>query len=162
MAEPRQTAEGLRPIDELTACRFSVDDQGMVIAVFKECTGLSGEIEVETYQEGGLNEYEHKLPGRTRYGNITLKGGVANSAEMWPWFYRAATGQIERREISIVLYLQNRSGADNGEAMRWTLTGAYPVRWEGPSFSAEDNSVAVHSVELAHNGITMDHQLASV
>ena len=160
MAIPPQQADGLNSVEELTACRFSIDDQGIVIAVFKECSGLSGEIEVETYQEGGLNEYEHKLPGRTKYGNVTLKSGVANSVEMWSWFHRAATGDIERRGISIVMYQQNRFGQFKGEAMRWTLSGAYPVRWEGPSFSAEDNSVAVQSIELAHNGITMSHQLA--
>ena len=160
MAIPPQQGDGLNSVEELTACRFSIDDQGIVIAVFKECSGLSGEIEVETYQEGGLNEYEHKLPGRTKYGNVTLKSGVANSVEMWSWFHRAATGDIERRGISIVMYQQNRFGQFKGEAMRWTLSGAYPVRWEGPSFSAEDNSVAVQSIELAHNGITMSHQLA--
>ena len=160
MAIPPQQSDGLNSVEELTACRFSVDDQGIVIAVFKECSGLSGEIEVETYQEGGLNEYEHKLPGRAKYGNVTLKSGVASSVEMWSWFHRAATGDIERREISIVMYQQNRFGQFKGEAMRWTLSGAYPVRWEGPSFSAEDNSVAVQSIELAHNGITMSHQLA--
>ena len=159
MALITPTALGLRLMDELTVSRFSVDDQGMVLAVFTECSGLSGEIEVETYQEGGLNEYEHKLPGRTKYGNVTLKGGVANSAEMWPWFHRAATGYIERRELSIVMYLQERFGPFQGEAMRWNLAGAYPVRWEGPSFSAGDNNVAVHSLELAHNGITVGHML---
>ncbi len=149
MALITPTALGLRLMDELTASRFSVDDQGMVLAVFMECSGLSGEIEVETYQEGGLNEYEHKLPGRTKYGNVTLKSGVANAVDLWGWFQDIATGNVKRRDLSIVMYTQ-----DQREAMRWNLVHAFPVQWQGPDFSAGSTDITVHSLELAHNGIS--------
>ena len=149
------------PIEELTVSRFAIDftiegnSQGLLVAVFIECSGLTGEIEIETYREGGLNDYEHKLPGPTKYGNVTLKNGVASSADLWQWFHDVSTGKIERREIDVVMYLQDKSSAYNGEAMRWRLRDAYPVRWEGPSFNAGDNNIAVHSLELAHNGISL-------
>ncbi len=153
MAEVWAAGTELR-IEELTVSRFCVDISGLVVAVFSECSGLGGEIEVETYREGGVNDFEHKLPGPAKYGNLTLKSGVAASAELWEWFHSVATGNIERREVSIVMYLQNRDGPYQGEAVRWNLSRAYPVRWEGPSFTADDNNVAVHSLELAHHGIT--------
>ena len=31
---------------------------------FSEVTGLSGELEVTAYPEGGVNDYVHQLPGR--------------------------------------------------------------------------------------------------
>ncbi len=141
--------------EELTVARFSVDIQGEIVGDFTECSGLNGEIEVETYQEGGLNEYEHKLPGRVKYGNVTLKNGLASALSLWDWFHSISTGQVKRREISIVMYMQYREGAYKGEAMRWNLTGAYPVRWEGPAFAAADNAVAIQSLEMAHHGITL-------
>ena len=137
-------------VDELTANHFYVNVDDLLVAVFKECSGLSGEIEVETFREGGVNTYEHKLPGRVKYGNLTLRSGVANATPMWEWFCQAATGQVARKNLSIIMYLQDR-----GESMRWDLAAAYPVRWQGPEFKAEDNSVAVHSLELAHNGIKL-------
>ena len=145
-------------LEELTVSRFCIDDQGLLLAIFRECSGLSGEIDVQTYWEGGLNDYEHRLPGHTKYGNVTLKSGVANSMDLWDWFYSVSTGRVERRDISIVMYMQNRAGPTGGEAMRWNIQSAYPVRWEGPSFTAGDNDVAVHTLELAHNGIALVRQ----
>jgi len=142
-------------IEELTGSRFAVDIDERWVGIFQECSGLNGEIEVETYKEGGLNDYEHKLPGRIKYGNVTLKGGVASSVDLWRWFHNVSLGTIERKTVSIVMYLQNRDGGTKGEAMRWNLLDAYPVRWEGPTFSASDNNVAVQSLELAHHGITL-------
>ena len=135
--------------EELASCRFSIDIEGLIVAFFTECSGLSGEVEVETYQEGGLNDYEHKLPGRTKYGNITLKSGVANAVDLWGWFQDIATGNVKRRDLSIVMYTQ-----DQREAMRWNLVHAFPVQWQGPDFSAGSTDITVHSLELAHNGIS--------
>ena len=135
--------------EELASCRFSIDVDGLILAVFTECNGLSAEIEVEPYSEGGLNDYVHKLPGRTKYGNVTLKSGVANAVDLWDWFHYGATGTIRRKNVSIVMYLQNQQ-----EAMRWNLLGAWPVSWQGPDFSAGSTDIAVHSLELAHNGIS--------
>ena len=139
-----------KPIEELTGNRFSIEVDKLLVAVFKECSGLSGEVEVETYQEGGLNDYEHKLPGRTKFGNVTLKSGVANSMELWEWFQRVATGRGERRDVSVVMYRQNSE-----EAMRWNLRAAYPVKWQGPAFIAGDTNASVHSLELAHHGLAL-------
>ncbi|MBM3941664.1 MAG: phage tail protein [SAR202 cluster bacterium] len=136
--------------EELAACRFAVDIDGLWVAEFKECTGLSGQVEVETYQEGGLNGYEHKLPGRITYGNLTLRSGVANSMDLWDWFQNMSQGVVERRDVSVILFAQN-----GGEVMRWNLTGAFPVSWQGPDFAAGATEVAVHSLELTHNGISL-------
>jgi phage tail-like protein len=140
-------------IEELAATRFCVDVDGLLVAIFKECSGLSVEIEVETYQEGGLNEYEHKLPGRAKHGNVTLGSGVASAVEFWDWIHSVSTGRVQRRDVSIVMYFQ-----DQTEAMRWNLLKAYPVRWRGPEFTAGDTNVAVHSLELAHNGISLSRR----
>ncbi len=89
--------------EELTSCRFAADIDGLWVAEFKECTGLSGEVEVETYQEGGLNDYEHKLPGRTKYGNVKLQSGVASGMDLWDWFHAVSRGTVDRRDISVVV-----------------------------------------------------------
>ena len=135
--------------EELIVSRFSVEMEGLLVATFTECSGLSATVEVETIQEGGLNNFEHKLPGRTSFGNITLGSGVASSNNLWDWFYDVTMGKVVRRNVSIIMYSQNRS-----EAMRWNLEAAYPVSWQGPSFTAGDASITVHSLELAHHGLS--------
>ena len=42
---------------------------------------------------------------------------------------------------------------DGTESMRWTFENAYPVKWSGPQFKADDNAVALETVELAHEGM---------
>ena len=139
-------------VNVLTSACFCVDIEGLLVAIFQECSGLSGEIEVETYQEGGNNLFAHKLPGRATYGNVTLKSGVAYTVDLWEWFCGVSTGQVKRRAVSIVM---RSRGGDGGEEMRWNLLSAYPVRWQGPDFTAGDSNAAVHSLELAHNGIDL-------
>lgn len=136
--------------DELTVSRFYVEVDGLLVGSFQDCSGLSGEIEVETYQEGGLNSFEHKLPGRTSFGNVTLGSGVFSTLDFWNWFYDVSMGTVVRKNVSIVMYSQMYE-----EAMRWNLEAAYPVSWTGPSFTAGDASIAVHSLDLAHHGITL-------
>ena len=150
MATISNLIAGFLRTDELVGCRFAIDIQGMLVAVFTECNGLSAEVEIEPYSEGGLNDYEHKLPGRTKYSNVTLKSGVASSIDLWDWFHSAATGSIIRKDLSIVLYQQ-----DQREFMRWNLVQAWPTQWQGPDFTAGSTDIAVHSLELAHNGISL-------
>jgi phage tail-like protein len=38
----------------------------------------------------------------------------------------------------------------------WRLNGVIPVKWQGPSFSAESPKVAVETLEIAHHGFTFE------
>jgi phage tail-like protein len=43
--------------------------------------------------------------------------------------------------------------ADNSKPIwQWDLTGVIPVRWTGPSLSAESAKIATETLELAHHG----------
>ena len=66
-------------VEEIIDSRFVVEIDGIVVASFKECPGLNAEIQIETFREGGLNDFEHKLPGVATYGNLILKSGVASA-----------------------------------------------------------------------------------
>ena len=66
--------------DPYLGFKFLVEIEGLVVGGFSEVTGLQVETEVETYREGGLNEYVHKLAGPTRYpSNLVLKHGMTES-----------------------------------------------------------------------------------
>jgi hypothetical protein len=38
--------------------------------------------------------------------------------------------------------------------MWWNFRNALPVRWTGPTFDAQDDTIAVEALELAHEGLT--------
>ena len=137
-------------IDPFLTSRFHVEIQGIEQAAFTECSGLEIETEVLEYQEGGLNQYVHKLPGRSKVSNVTLKWGITDSNELWNWYRDVLQGKIERKNTSIVLY-----DLKGNEVMRWTFNDAYPVKWSGPAFKADENAITIESLELAHEGMSL-------
>ena len=134
--------------DPLANAKFCVEIGMIQEATFTEASGLEAELEIFEYQEGGNNLYTHKLPGRVKYPNVTLKRGVTTSNELWMWFQTGTFGKVDRRNISIVLYDQ-----DGSEVRRWNLFNAYPIKWTGPSFNAGAKDVSIETVVFAHEGM---------
>jgi len=144
-------------VDPFATFKFHVEVDGIEEAVFSECSGLEMATEVFEYQEGGLNEYVHKLPGRTKLSNITLKKGTAESNYLYQWYHdleeELLTGAaITRKQVTITLY----STANPDLEMSWTLNNAFPVKWVGPTFKTAEAAVAIETLEFAHHGISMD------
>jgi phage tail-like protein len=135
--------------DPYMAFNFLVEIEGLVVGGFSEVNGLQVETVVETYREGGLNDYEHKLYGPTRYpSNLILKHGLTDIDTLWRWHQDVTQGVIERKNGTI--YLLNR---ERLPAMWWNFQQAYPVKWTGPDLRADGSNVAVETVELVHRGI---------
>ena len=59
--------------DPFAGFNFRVEIDGITVAAFSECRGLSSETEVVEYREGG-NQRIRKLPGITKFSNITPQG----------------------------------------------------------------------------------------
>jgi phage tail-like protein len=136
--------------DPYLSARFLVEIEGILVAGFQEVTGMQVETETEDYREGGVNEYVHRLPGGTRYPqNLVLKKGLTDIESLWRWHQDVVNGKIERRNGTILL--MDRAGLP---AMWWDFTDAYPVKWSGPEFRAEQGAVAVEQLELVHRGIS--------
>lgn len=128
---------------------FLVELQGIAHASFTECAGLDATTEAIEYREGGENTTVRKLPGKTTYSDITLKWGLTDSDELWKWRQEVINGTVERKNGSIVAY----DLANQEEVARWNFVGAWPMKWEGPSFNATANEVAVETLVIAHEGI---------
>jgi phage tail-like protein len=133
--------------DPYLGLHFFVEIDGIDHSGFAECSGLEAKTDVFEYEEGGLNDYKHKLPGRTSFTNVTLKRGMTDSDELWNWYAKVIQGTIERKEISIVQY-----NSQQKEVRRWDLSCAYPVKWSGPAFNAGSNAVSIETLEIAYHG----------
>jgi phage tail-like protein len=116
-------------------------------AGFSDCTGLGATTEPLELNEGGVNEFTHKLAGRTKPGNITLKWGMTDSRALYEWYRGVTRGEIVRRHVTILVFDLQGIQVD-----QWELNCAWPTKWEGPAFSAKSNEVAIETLELAHHG----------
>lgn len=130
--------------DPYSAYRFKVEIEGIIAAGFTEVSGLSIETEVETIQEGGVNNFQYKLPKFTKYSNITLKRGLMDW-ELWGWYQTVISGNFKRKSGTI--YLFDHSGNEiQGQCQFFE---AYPIKWEGPTFNAKNSTVASETLTLA-------------
>lgn len=135
--------------DPYMSYNFAVEIGGVVTGGFSEVSGLSSEIDLETYEEGGLNGYVHKFPKHTTYPNLVLSRGIINIDLFYLWYQATSQGLIQQLNGTILL-LNNQQIP----VMWWTFKKAYPVKWEGPQFNASNEEVAVEKIELVHQGIS--------
>ncbi len=139
--------------DARSTGRFLFEVDGLEIGQFNEVSGLSVEVEVESVQEGGENQFVHKLPGRMSWPNITLKRGVIQADNLFTWLKEASgegyasKGKLERRSAAITLL-----ALDGSRVRAWNLADAFAVKWRGPSFAAIPNGAATEELEIAHHG----------
>ncbi|MBP8001036.1 MAG: phage tail protein [Chloroflexi bacterium] len=127
---------------------FLVEIDGITRAAFQEVSGFDSTIDVIEHREGGENTTLRKLPGMTKYSNLTLKWGITDDMDLYTWHRQIVQGQIERRNGSIVLL--DRGGQ---EVARWNFFRAWPTKYDGPDLNAEGNDVAIETLELAHEGV---------
>ena len=89
------------------------------------------------------------IPGPVDYGDVTLRYGLTESRELWDWFLAGMNGQVDRRDISVLMTATDGST----EVMRWNLLRAWPTEWRAAPLDAMAREVAVESVTLVYESI---------
>jgi phage tail-like protein len=117
------------------------------VGFFLHCSGLELNFDVFEYQEGGNNDFVHRLPGGLHYPNLVLSRGLTKEDVLLKWFWATHT-QAERKEITLTL--------QTAEAERtWTFADAFPVKWVGPTIDSSGSDIATEMLEIAHAGLKM-------
>lgn len=144
-------ATGVR-IDPYRAFNFTVSINGNDIGGFSEVSGLSSDGDSVDYREGSDAELTtRKLPGLRKYSPIKLMRGYTSNLYLWEWYAAISAGKRERRDGTIAL--RNDEGK---EVMLWHFENAWINKIEGPTFKASGNELAMESVELVHEGLTVE------
>jgi phage tail-like protein len=135
-------------VDPYRNFSFLVEIDGITQAGFSDASGFGASTDPIEYREGGETKTVRKLPGLTKYTNITLKWGLTDSRELYDWYRDVVNGKIERKSGSIILL-----DLEGNEAVRWNFFEAWPTKWDGPDFTAKGNDVAIETLELAHERV---------
>ncbi|WP_416762664.1 phage tail protein [Roseateles sp. So40a] len=119
---------------------------------FEEVSGLDVEAQPIEYRHGDSPVFSPiKMPGLKKYGNVTMKKGVFKSDnKFWDWFNTIKMNTIKRLPVTISLLDE-----EGKPTMVWTLTNAWPTKITGTDLKAEGNEVAVETIEIAHEGLTI-------
>ena len=120
---------------------------------FQSVSGLSTEIGIEEYAEGGENRFLHQLPLLPKYPNLVLKRGLVANSGLIQWC-RDAMERFEFEPRDLVITLSG--GVDStAPTMVWNVVGAYPVKWEVSEFNAEESKLAIETIELKYRYYTI-------
>jgi phage tail-like protein len=114
-------------------------------AFFRSVGGIKSDNEVTDYSEGGVTAWTRKVIGVRKWPNLVLKQGFTGDPRLfkWKWAPKRVNGMIVQL------------GANMKEICRWEFVNGYPVKWEGPDFDAMKNELAIETIEIAHEGLTM-------
>lgn len=132
---------------------FQVEWGGVKVG-FTEVTGLDITSEVIEYRDGASLEYSTvKMPGQRKFSNVTLKRGTfANDNQFYEWFNTVSLNTIERRDLIISLLNENHE-----PVVVWKVKNAWPTKITPTDLKSEGNEVALESVELVHEGLTIQN-----
>ncbi len=121
-------------------------------ASFQEVSGLDTETQVVEYRHGDSKTFSTiKMPGIAKFSNVTLKKGVfVKDNNFWKWYDAIKMNTIKRE--TVVIQLLDQTGAPT---MTWTLTNAWPIKITATDLKSDGNEVAVETLELAHEGLTI-------
>ncbi len=125
---------------------------GMQAVAFQEVSGLDTETQPIEYRHQDSEVFSAiKMPGIAKKGNVTLKKGVfVKDNAFWKWYEAIRMNTIKRE--TVVIKLLDESGAPT---MTWTLSNAWPTKITGNDLKSDGNEVAVETLELAHEGLTI-------
>ena len=125
--------------------QFSISDEGLDTH-FQKVSGLTVEYGTETIIEGGENRFEHKLPVRTQYADLSLQRGLLLDSKVLKWCLDAFENRIFKPADMQIMLLNEQ----HQPLKTWSVTGAWPKKWAVSDFNAQENAVVIESLELSY------------
>ena len=135
---------------------FVVDIEGVATNVrFQEISGLDVQAQPIEYRRGTSPTFSTiKMPGLQKSGNVTLKRGIfVKDNKFFNWAESIKNNAVKRSTITIRLI--DESG---NPTMTWKLTNAWPQKFSGTDLNANANEVAIESIEIGHEGLTVENK----
>ena len=129
------------------------DDGTAVRGSFAEVSGLETSIDPIEYRNGSEDITVRKLPGLKKFTNITLKRGQIGDLAFWTWVVEAQNGLVRRTEGSVLLLDESKR-----EVLRWNFRRGWPCKWTGAGLNAKNNEIAMETLEICHEGLSIDGQ----
>ena len=135
--------------------RFEVDLGTELKGVaFQEVSGMDVENQIIEYRKSNSPLFSaEKMPGITKYGNVTMKRGVfVNDNASWNWHAEIKMNTIKRR--TVLIKLLDETGK---VTMQWTLNNAWPTKITSTDLKSDGNEVAVDTIEIAHEQLVISN-----
>ena len=117
---------------------------------FQSVSGLTVEFDTESFKEGGENRFEHKLPVRTKYPDLSLKRGMLKDSKVIDWVKGILQSRdfVNNKPVEIQVSLLNE---EHTPLQTWHVYNCWPKKWSISDFNAAENSIVVETLDLSYN-----------
>jgi phage tail-like protein len=138
--------------DPLVGFHFALDVQGTVAGYFTEVSGIGSESEIaeqKVVSEKGI-QIVLKVPGRLKWGDVTLKRGLTSSLDLWKWRKQIEDGDVKgaRKNGSIIMFDQSLK-----PVAQWDFKNAWPSKITGPAPKSDGNDIQLEEMTIVHEYI---------
>ncbi|CAG0933325.1 hypothetical protein TFLX_02999 [Thermoflexales bacterium] len=138
--------------DPIIGFHFALDVQGVIKGYFTEVGGIGSETEVaeqKVVNEKGI-QVVLKVPGRLKWGDITLKRGLTSNMDLWKWRKLVEDGDVKssRKNGSIIMFDQSLK-----PVAQWDFKNAWPSKISGPNPKSDSNELQVEEITIVHEYI---------
>lgn len=113
---------------------------------FQSISGLSRELDVDAYSEGGENASNFYFANKVKHGSLVLERGVMTVSPLTVLFDQVMQGERILYADVVILLLNEHWMPLSG----WLINNALPVRWQTAGLDANANSIAVNTLELRY------------
>ena len=128
--------------------RVEIDEIDGATAFFKSVSGLKFETDVVDFQEGGQNEFTHRLVGPTKWANLIFKRGFSQDNKLIQWRQEWISGKKSRRNGKII-----QLNTKLEPVCEWKFKEGWPCKWELSEMDASKSELAIETLEIAHHGL---------
>jgi phage tail-like protein len=130
--------------DPLLKYMWRVSVPGLPAGIgFQKCSGLTEEIAVTEYQEGGV-DYTHKLPSRVKVTEVVLeRGEYIGDAGLKSSLQKVMTSDEYR--TTVIIEKLTRFGS---VARTYKLAEAWISKWEGSDGDMTSDDVAIEKITV--------------
>jgi len=151
------TKDDIKNTYPLPVYNYRVEIDGNALG-FSEVSGLTMQTETTTYKEspiagGAPGPKVMHMPSQSMPAHVTLKRGVVPTGSvttLYDWFNARQTNQIDKKDV--VIRLCDESG---NPVISWTIVNAFPTKLDAPTFDAGSDDVALETMELMGDNITL-------
>jgi phage tail-like protein len=138
--------------DPLLGFNFQLKIEGKVAGYFTECSGIGSENEIVEHKvvDDGGHEIIRKIPGRLKWGDVTLKRGITQDLEIWKWRDLIVKGDLKGSRTAATITMFSR---DYKPVAIWHFANAWPSKVSGPNLKADGNDIGVEERTIVHEGM---------
>lgn len=141
--------------DPLIGFNFALEIQGVITGYFTEVSGIGSEtetVEQKVVTEKGV-QVVLKVPGRLKWGDITLKRGITSDMQIWQWRKMVEDGDVKgaRKNGTITMFSQELT-----PVAKWTFKNAWPQKVSGPTPKSDGNDIGMEELVIVHEYIVRE------